>query len=87
MSDTILFFFFPWSSTQNSVPSASSELLQVSVPAPNWYEPSSSSSSHGWVHLNGRLALKEREARWMRERWNQDSILIKAQIFNGEHAL
>lgn len=37
-----------------------------------------------WVHLSGRLALKERETRQMREKWSQDHVLIKAQIFNGE---
>jgi hypothetical protein len=31
--------------------------------------------------------LKERETRRRRKRWNQDSILIKAHIFNGGHAL
>ena len=50
-----------------------------------------SSGSQGRVHLSGRPALKERETRWKRERererWNQDSILIKAQMFNGGHAL
>ena len=33
--------------------------------------------------LGGNLELKERETRWMRERWNQDRIWIKAQMFNN----
>jgi hypothetical protein len=36
------------------------------------------------VHLSGRPALKERETRRTREKWSQDSVLIKAQRFNGE---
>jgi hypothetical protein len=35
------------------------------------------------VHLSGRPALKERETRWTREKWSQDNVLIKAQMFNG----
>jgi hypothetical protein len=35
------------------------------------------------VHLSGRPALKERETRQMREKWSQDNVLIKAQMFNG----
>ena len=35
------------------------------------------------VHLSGRPALKERETRHMKEKWSQDKVLIKAQIFNG----
>ena len=38
------------------------------------------------VHLSGRLALKERETRRTREKWSQDNILIKAQMFNGDCA-
>jgi hypothetical protein len=38
------------------------------------------------VQLNGRLELKERETRQMREKWSQDKVLIKAQMFNGECA-
>ena len=36
------------------------------------------------VQLSGRPALKERETRLMREKWSQDNVLIKAQMFNGE---
>ena len=36
------------------------------------------------VQLSGRPALKERETRLMREKWSQDNVLIKAQIFNGK---
>ena len=44
----------------------------------------SSPSAHmAWVHLSGRPALKERETRHMKEKWSQDKVLIKAQIFNG----
>ena len=38
------------------------------------------------VHLSGRPELKERETRWTREKWSQDKVLIKAQMFNGECA-
>ena len=38
------------------------------------------------VHLSGRLALKERETRWMREKRSLDNVLIKAQMFNGDCA-
>ena len=33
------------------------------------------------VHLSGRPALKERETRRTREKWSQDNVLIKAQMF------
>ena len=36
------------------------------------------------VHLSGRPALKERETRLTREKWSQDKVLIKAQMFNGK---
>ena len=36
------------------------------------------------VHLSGRPMLKKRETRWTREKWSQDNILIKAQMFNGD---
>ena len=39
------------------------------------------------VHLSGRPVLKERKIRWTREKWSQDNILIKVQMFNGRHAL
>ena len=35
------------------------------------------------LSLGGNLELKESETRWTRERWNQDRILIKAQMFNN----
>ena len=36
------------------------------------------------VQLSGRPALKERETRQMREKWSQDNVLIKVQMFNGK---
>ena len=39
-----------------------------------------------WVHLSGRSALKERDIRLTKEKWSQDNILIKAQMFNGDFA-
>ena len=42
----------------------------------------SSPSAHmAWVHLSGRPALKERETRHMKEKWSQDKVLIKAQLY------
>ena len=38
------------------------------------------------VHLSGRSALKERDIRLTKEKWSQDNILIKAQMFNGDCA-
>jgi hypothetical protein len=41
-----------------------------------------------WVSPR-RQTGAEREGNWVdeREKWNQDSILIKAQMFNGGHTL
>ena len=36
------------------------------------------------LSLGYNLELKERETRQKRERWNQDRILIKAQMFNNK---
>jgi hypothetical protein len=36
------------------------------------------------VHLSVRPVLKERETRQTREKWSQDNVLIKVQMFNGE---
>ena len=54
--------------------SQSGRKIVVSCPAAHMY----------WVHLSGRPALKERETRLMREKWSQDNVLIKIQMFNGK---
>ena len=36
------------------------------------------------VHLSGWLALKERETRRKREKWSQDNVLIRVQMFNDK---
>jgi hypothetical protein len=56
---------------------AHSETLQCSIVG-NWAK-----ANINWVTPERQTRAEKRgETRWMREKWSQDNVLIKAQMFN-----
>jgi hypothetical protein len=86
--NTILLFFFPWTSTQNSIPSASS--WPSSGPGPDdrllWAGPRLTWTGYTWV---AGLGLKERGTRWLREMelsqdsWSKLKCLMANSLIKG----